>query len=215
VDTITDENPGAPALGRFRDRVRRQLRDDVLDAAYGMTVAAGWSTVRMTTLADRVGVSRPTLYKEFGARDEVGRALVLREASRLIDGVSEQLRRCQDDVPAAIHAALTYALEHSAASPLLRAVLTSAAGSASGCGTADDSLLPIIRTQSRSLIAAATELLSDYLRAATPGLDGEDCDAIASALVRLTASHLMLPLDPPRRTADRLTRVAVRALRDP
>ena len=88
MDTVTGENPGVPALGRFRDRVRRQLRDDVLDAAYGMTVTGGWSCARMTALADRVGVSRQTVYKEFGSRDEVGRALVLREAARLVEGMT-------------------------------------------------------------------------------------------------------------------------------
>ncbi len=211
VDTVTGENPGAPVLGRFRDRVRRQLRDDVLDTAYDLTVTSGWNSVRMTGLADRVGVSRQTLYKEFGSREEVGRALVLRETGRLIDGVAEQIRRRHDDVPGAIHAALSFALERSAASPLLRAVLTSASSSSPG----DGSLLEIITAQSRSLIADATALLRDYLRASTPGLSEEDADTIASALVRLTASHLMLPLDPPGRTAQRLTRVAVRALRVP
>jgi AcrR family transcriptional regulator len=211
VDTVTSENPGSPAPGRFRDRVRRQLRDDVLDTAYEMTVASGWGSVRMTALADRVGVSRQTLYKEFGSREDVGRAVVLREAGRLIEGVAEQIKLRHDDVPAAIHAALSFALERSAASPLLHAVLTSASASTA----ADASLLPIITAQSRSLIADATALLASYLRTSTPGLSHEDADTIASALVRLTASHLMLPLDPPGRTAQRLTRIAVRALRGP
>jgi AcrR family transcriptional regulator len=210
VDTATGE-PGAPALGRFRDRVRHQLRGDVLDAAYDLTVTSGWHGVRMTSLAERVGVSRQTLYKEFGSREDVGRALVLREAGRLIDGVSEQIRQRHDDVPAAIHAAVSYALERSAASPLLRAVLTGASPAAAG----EESLLAIITAQSRPLIAAATALLTDYLLATTPGLGDEDADTIASALVRLTASHLMLPIDPPGRTAERLTRIAVRALRGP
>ena len=83
------------------------------------------------------------------------------------------------------------------------------------CGaSSDEGLLPIITARSRSLIAEATELLREYLRAQTPGLS-DDADAIASALVRLTASHPMLPLDPPGRTAYRLTRVGLRALRVP
>jgi AcrR family transcriptional regulator len=204
--TATAESPRSHTPGRFRDRVRRQLRDDVLDAAYDMTVTSGWSSTRMTSLARRVGVSRQTLYKEFGSREEVGRALVLREAGRLIGGVTEQIGR-HAEVSDAIHAAVSFALERSAASPLLHAVLTGASTSAPG-----DSLLPIITAQSRSLISSATALLSDYLRARTPGLSDEDAQAVASALVRLTASHLMLPLDPPGRTAKRLTRLAVSAL---
>jgi AcrR family transcriptional regulator len=211
VDTLTGEDPRVPALGRFRDRVRRQLRDDVLDTAHDMTVTAGWNSVRMTALAGRVGVSRQTLYKEFGSREDVGRALVLREAGRLIDGVTEQIKRRPDDVPGAIHAALSFALERSAASPLIRAVLSSVSSSGQG----DESLRPVITAQSRSLIATATALLSEYLRAQTRGLSEEDADTVASALVRLTASHLMFPLDPPERTAERLTRIAVRALRGP
>ena len=42
----------------FRQRFRARLRDEVLDAAYTITVEDGWEHVRMTTLAARVGVSR-------------------------------------------------------------------------------------------------------------------------------------------------------------
>lgn len=63
-------------------RVRRQLREDVLDAAYHVLAEEGWSAVRMTSLAAAVGVSRQTLYKEFASKEDIGRALVLREAER-------------------------------------------------------------------------------------------------------------------------------------
>ena len=95
----------------------------------------------------------------------------------------------------------------SAASSMLTSVFFSAQGGGS--------LLPIIAAQSRSLIATSATLTSEYMRAHTRGPGEEDADTIASALVRLTASHLMLPLDPPGRRAERPTRIAVRAVRGP
>jgi AcrR family transcriptional regulator len=48
------------------ERVRSQLRDEVLDAAAATVLAGGWSALRMQIIVDQVGVSRRTLYYEFG-----------------------------------------------------------------------------------------------------------------------------------------------------
>ena len=53
---------------------RRQLREQALGAAHGLTVDKGWSQVRMGEVAALTGVSRPTLYKEFGDKQGLGEA---------------------------------------------------------------------------------------------------------------------------------------------
>jgi AcrR family transcriptional regulator len=191
--------PAAAAAPTFRQRFRARLRDEVLDAAYAITVEAGWEHVRMTTLATRVGVSRQTLYKEFGSKAEVGEALVLREAERFHAGVLEHADR-HEDLADSVHAATAFTLRHGAANPLLRSVL---AGSQSG----EPSLLPYITTGSGRLLDATVALVRDYLRSRGPGLQPEHLDTLADTIVRLSVSHLLRPTGSAQTTAARVTRL--------
>jgi AcrR family transcriptional regulator len=183
----------------FRQRFRARLRDEILDAAYAVTVDHGWERVRMTTLATRVGVSRQTLYKEFGSKHEVGEALVLREAERFQAGVLEHAGE-HDDLVASLHAAILFTLTEGGANPLLRSIL---AGSHSG----EQSLLPFITTGSGRVLDAAVALVRDDLRARRPGLAAEDVETLADTTLRLAVSHLLRPAAPAETTAARITRL--------
>ena len=55
----------------------------------------------MAEIAAAAGVSRQTLYNEFGTRDEFGQALLIREGSRLLDAVEETIAAHADDPLAA------------------------------------------------------------------------------------------------------------------
>ncbi len=189
----------APPGSSFRQRFRARLRDEVLDEAYAVTVEDGWEHVRMTTLATRVGVSRQTLYKEFGSKDEVGEALVVREAERFHAGVIEHADE-HEDIADSVRAAITFTLRHGAANPLLRTVL---AGSQSG----EQSLLPYITTGSGPLLDATIALVREHLRTRDPELAPEHLDTLADTIVRLSVSHLLRPSAPVETTADRITRL--------
>ena len=54
----------------LRAEFRRQVRERVLEAAYAHTVERGWDRVRVGEIAVESGVSRPTLYREFGITAE-------------------------------------------------------------------------------------------------------------------------------------------------
>ena len=204
MDSPTDSTaattaPAQPAGRTFRQRFRARLRDEVLDAAYAVTVEDGWEHVRMTTLATRVGVSRQTLYKEFGSKDEVGEALVVREAERFHAGVIEHADE-HEDLARSVHAAISFTLRHGAANPLLRTVL---AGSQSG----EQSLLPYITTDSGRLLDATIALVRDHLRGRDASLAPEHLDTLADTIVRLSVSHLLRPTASVDTTADRITRL--------
>ena len=66
-------------MTRFRESVRSLLREQVLDAAYQLVAADGWSVLRMAGIARAAGISRQTLYNEFGSKEAIGKALVQRE----------------------------------------------------------------------------------------------------------------------------------------
>jgi AcrR family transcriptional regulator len=71
-------------------------RESLLDAAYTALARRPWSTVRMVDVAAAAGVSRQTLYNEFGSKDGLARALVRREADGYLAGVERALATHSD-----------------------------------------------------------------------------------------------------------------------
>lgn len=57
-----------------------QFRDRILDAAYECYLEAPLSERMHSLIAERAGVSRPTVYKYVGDQEQIRRALMLREA---------------------------------------------------------------------------------------------------------------------------------------
>ncbi|MDT0611700.1 TetR/AcrR family transcriptional regulator [Streptomyces lancefieldiae] len=66
-------------------------RESLLDAAYRALARRPWSAVRMVDVAAAAGVSRQTLYNEFGSKEGLARALVRREADGYLSGVEHAL----------------------------------------------------------------------------------------------------------------------------
>ncbi|MEV5868650.1 TetR/AcrR family transcriptional regulator [Streptomyces tendae] len=66
-------------------------RESLLDAAYTALARRPWSAVRMVDVAASAGVSRQTLYNEFGSKEGLARALVRREADGYLAGVERAL----------------------------------------------------------------------------------------------------------------------------
>ncbi|MDG9716629.1 helix-turn-helix domain containing protein [Streptomyces sp. DH24] len=66
-------------------------RESLLEAARTALARRPWSAVRMVDVAAAAGVSRQTLYNEFGSKEGLARALVRREADAYIAGVDRAL----------------------------------------------------------------------------------------------------------------------------
>ena len=185
---------------------RRHVRDHALDAARTLTVERGWARVRMGDVAALTGVSRPTLYKEFGDKQGLGEALIMAETERFLVGISRTLDAHPEDAAGGITAAVEHVFAEADASPLLCAILTSARD-------ADNELLPLLTTRSAPVLDAATRTLVAWFDEHFPQLEPQDLADGVDALVRLVVSHLVLPVDDHATTARRLTRIALRTLR--
>ncbi|MFF8277671.1 TetR/AcrR family transcriptional regulator [Streptomyces lateritius] len=98
-------------------------RDALLDAALTAVALLPWSAVRMVDVASAAGVSRQTLYNEFGSKEGLARALARREADVYLRGVERVLAR-----PAPpernVAAVAEWTVAEAGARPLLRALLT-------------------------------------------------------------------------------------------
>ncbi|MFJ3878834.1 TetR/AcrR family transcriptional regulator [Streptomyces sp. NPDC090077] len=104
-------------------------RESLLQAAEAALAARPWPAVRMVEVAAAAGVSRQTLYNEFGGKAGLGRALVRRAADWYLDGVERALA-----LPAArgsaerLAAVAEWTVRAARARVLVRALLTGSWG---------------------------------------------------------------------------------------
>jgi AcrR family transcriptional regulator len=180
----------------------RGLREQLLDAAARLLTERGYRSVRMQDVADAVGVSRQTVYNEFGDKWGLAQALVLRNNDQYLDGVDEALSRHQD-LYSAVVAAVEFTLATAADDPFQKAILT-------GAGSED--LLPLLTTQSEPLVFAARRRILEHVMRQWPELDVEALPEIVDTAVRLTISHVVLPTEPPDVVARRIAQIVVRYL---
>ncbi|WP_344020049.1 helix-turn-helix domain-containing protein, partial [Streptomyces luteireticuli] len=107
-------------------------RELLLDAAFTALGTRPWHGVRMVDVAAAAGVSRQTLYNEFGSKDGLARALVRREAESFLAGVDRSLADVADrgdaDAGDCCAAVAVWTLRAARANPLVRAALTGCRG---------------------------------------------------------------------------------------
>jgi AcrR family transcriptional regulator len=180
----------------YRDAVRAMLRDRLLDAGREQLRDRTWAQVTMAEIATTAGVSRQTLYNEFGTRDEFGQALVIREGSRLLDAVEQTIAAHAADPLAALTAGLERFLTTATTDPFVRLLLGD-----DGTG----GLLPLLTTQSRPVLDWASERVAATIRAQWPEAASVDLGALADTLVRLAISHVTAPRDTPAKAASAIT----------
>ncbi|MCK1818568.1 TetR/AcrR family transcriptional regulator [Streptomyces sp. XM83C] len=98
-------------------------RESLLDAAFTALARRPWSAVRMVDVAAAAGVSRQTLYNEFGSKDGLARALVRREADGYLAGVERALAT-QGDPRDRLTATAEWTASAARDNALVRALLT-------------------------------------------------------------------------------------------
>ena len=194
--TVTAPPPGRPS-GALRDRIVR--------AAVAMTTESGWSAVTMGALAERVGVSRQTVYNEVGAKAGLAEAIILHELDGFLGVVTRAFDDHPDDLVAAIRAATRHVLELAEDNRLLHAVVSATHG-------ADTELLPLLTTHAHSLLAAAKLVVAERVTPYDVGLVGPRLEAGIDMIVRVVLSHVMQPSGTPADTADDIAWIAARVL---
>ncbi len=170
---------------------RRHLRAEALRAAEELAIEKGWEKVRFSEVASLIGVSRPTLYREFSSKGALGDALVVRETHRFLDGIRKVLDANADDIRIAITAAVRYTLDEAVGSPLLQAAI----GQPAADVHVDTGVLPLIATSSTMLESATGEFVS-WMQDHLVGHQPDEIIASVDVLIRLTVSHLVLPAVP-------------------
>lgn len=184
------------ARGGYQAAARELLRNTLLDAALELLRERGWNEITMADVAAAAGVSRQTLYSEFGSRAEFAEACIAREGERFLAAAERALARHEHDPAAALTQAFGDFLTAAAENPLVQAIVAPGTGSA---------LLALVTTQGGPFVAAVGERLAAILVSTWPQLRARDARTLADCLVRLAISHAALPLASPRRTAAAVT----------
>jgi AcrR family transcriptional regulator len=184
----------APERAPYAVAARQLLRETLFTAARDELVSRTWSEITMAEIAAAAGVSRQTLYKEFGSRDEFGQAFVIHEGERFLDIVEEAVREHLDDPRAAVNAALDTFLRTAGEDPLVRVLLSD-----DGTG----GMLPFVTTQGMPVVLWATARLTEVIQDGWPEAPPDKAQLLAESLVRLAISYITAPSNTSEATAAR------------
>lgn len=178
-------------------------RESLLDAAGAALARRPWSAVRMVDVAASAGVSRQTLYNEFGGKEGLARALVRREADGFLAGVDRALSG-----PGGPGTRLTAAAEWTTAAArrnaLVRALLTGCWEARLPAPAAVATTVPV-PAQRRAdgplpspgdLVALVRDRAAATLAGSAPGkaqADAADLSRVCELVVRLALSCVAAP----------------------
>ena len=182
----------AGARTPYPEAARELLRQTLFGAARDQLEQRAWSEITMSDIAATAGVSRQTLYKEFGNRNEFGLAFVIHEGERFLDDVEAAVKQHLDDGRAAVGAALELFLRTAGEDPLIRILLSD-----DGTG----GMLPFVTTQGMPVVQWATARLAATIEEGWPQASDADVRLLAESLVRLAISYITAPSESPEATA--------------
>ncbi|ORV93804.1 TetR family transcriptional regulator [Mycobacterium interjectum] len=168
----------------YAEASRVLLRDSVLDAMRELLLARDWSAITLADVARAAGISRQTIYNEFGSRQGLAQGYALRLADRLVDGIYAAIDANVGNVQEAFLQGFRSFFAESAADPLVISLLT---------GVAKPDLLQIITTDSGPIINRASARLATALTQSWVATSDEDAGVLARAIVRLALSYVSMP----------------------
>jgi AcrR family transcriptional regulator len=168
----------------YAEASRVLLRDSVLDAMRDLLQTRDWSAITLSDVAGAAGISRQTIYNEFGSRQGLAQGYALRLADRLVDTIHEALDANVGNIYESFLQAFRRFFAESAADPLVISLRT---------GVAKPDLLQLITTGSASIITRASARLASALTHTWVATSQEDAGVLARAIVRLALSYVSMP----------------------
>ncbi|MCV7366967.1 TetR family transcriptional regulator [Mycolicibacterium duvalii] len=176
-------NPAAQRIS-YAEASRVLLRDSILDGMREMLLTRDWSAITLSDVAKAAGISRQTIYNEFGSRQGLAQGYALRLADRLVDQINGAIASNAGDVYAAFLQGFRDFFAESAADPLVISLLT---------GTSKPDLLQLITTDSAPIITRCSARLTESFMNSWVRCSEEDAGVLARAIVRLAMSYISMP----------------------
>lgn len=171
----------------YQEAARELLRASVLGAVRELLTERDWSKITLGDVAAKAGVSRQTLYNEFGSRSGLAQSYALRLADDLVDHVDAAITGNVGDVRAAFREGMTNFFVDAASDPLVQSLLA---------GEVKLDLLRLITLDAGPLLAQATGRLSLAFQHSWVAATAPESEIIAHALVRIAMSYIPTPPGP-------------------
>ena len=168
----------------YAEASRVLLRDSILDGMRELLLTRDWSAITLSDVAKTAGISRQTIYNEFGSRQGLAQAYAMRLADRLVDQIDDAIEGNVGDVFAAFSQGFRDFFTESAADPLVISLLT---------GVAKPDLLQLITTDSGPIITHCSHRLTQTFIDSWVKASEEDAGVLARAIVRLAMSYVSMP----------------------
>lgn len=168
------------------------VRERLLDSAHEIIERSGWSSVTMSAVAGAAGVSRQTVYNEFGTKHGLAEQLALRELQRFLDVVGRRMAEHTDLVDG-IRAACEGVLLMGEESLLVRTIV------GSPTRDQDNDFLKILTTESGEIVEASVVIVQQTIAERYPPLPMTDAEVTVAveSVVRLVLSAMTRPSKPP------------------
>ncbi len=179
----------------YPQAARTLLHATIVAAVDELVRTRGWAGTTMADVARAAGVSRQTVYNEFGSRNDLVRTYVLSEVETLVGQVEEHVRAHAADARAALSGAFTLFLKLASDEPLVRVIVADAGGG------------ELIRLLTETGLAVATERVGALITDVWPQVAVADARLLAASLARLAISHALVPRAEPDETAAAVTRL--------
>lgn len=187
----------------YAEASRVLLRDSILDGMRELLLTRDWSAITLSHVAKAAGISRQTIYNEFGSRQGLAQAYALRLADRLVDQIDDAIEGNIGDVYAAFSQGFRDFFTESAADPLVISLLT---------GEAKPDLLQLITTDSGPIITRCSQRLTSTFMDSWVQASEEDAGVLARAIVRLAMSYVSMPPEADHLTTDVVARDLARLM---
>jgi AcrR family transcriptional regulator len=178
----------------YGDAARALLRTTIVHAVDDLVRSRGWSATTMADVAAAAGVSRQTVYNEFGSRQRLVEEYVSAEVDALITEVEDLVRDKADDPHAALRGAFERFLRLASDEPVVRIIVADA----------DGELIRLLTGIGRSI---ATTRVASLIAEVWPQVSRADADVLTESLVRLAISHALLPTGDPHQTSIEISRM--------
>jgi AcrR family transcriptional regulator len=174
---------------------RSLLRETILTAVDDLARTRGWSATTMADVARTAGVSRQTLYNEFGSRPALVEAYVAREIDAMVEQVDAAVRASADDAHRALRTAFALFLKLASDEPVVQIIVSDAE---------DGELHRLLTGLGQGL---ATERVATLIPSVWPQVAATDALLLSETLVRLAISHALVPTRDPDATATDVARM--------
>jgi AcrR family transcriptional regulator len=169
-----------PMMGAFtQDAAADPAVERILDAAADLMVAYGLKRWSMEDVAERAAIGRTSVYRAFGARDDLVHAVLARELRATVARITTAASGAQSVEDGIIEGALVgmAALRISLVEHLLR--------------SDPSTVLPFLTTKAGPLIALTRQLLAGQAAAAGATIDPVQAAELAEIAARLGLSFIL------------------------